>query len=304
MPFEFRPAVREGVDLLLGLSGGTGSGKTYTAMRLATGIAGDQPFAVIDTENGRAKHYADFFRFDHAELHPPFTPARYMEAILAAADRGYKCTVVDSMSHEYAGEGGVLEMQEAEFQRLGGGDNVKLLSWVKPKMEHKRMVQRLLQVRMHLVLCFRAEQKIDIRKDGNRTVVTEKEGLTGVRGWFPVAEKNLAFELTTSLLLLQDAPGVPVPIKLQEQHRHLFPLDQVVTEDTGRAIAQWAAGGQVDWIARIRSAWTVRELEGIASQLRVAGLNAEDRAAAQAAYKDQWNTVAARQREAQGGAHA
>lgn len=303
MPFEFRPAKREGVDLLIGLSGGTGSGKTYTAMRLATGIAGDKPFAVIDTENGRAKHYADFFRFDHAELHAPFTPARYTEAILAAAAAGYNPVVVDSASHEWAGEGGVLEMQESELARLGGGDNVKLLSWVKPKGEHKRMVQRLLQLRTHVILCFRAEQKIDIKREGNKTVVVEKEGLTGIRGWFPVAEKNLAFELTVSLLLTQERPGVPIPIKLQEQHKHLFPEGQVITEATGAALAQWAAGGQVDWIARIRSAWTVRELQGIASQLVHAGLSTEERAAAQTAYKDQWNTVAARQRDtAQGGA--
>jgi hypothetical protein len=57
MGFEFRPAKREDVGLLIGRSGGTGSGKTFTAMRLAKGIAGDRKFAVIDTEAGRAKHY-------------------------------------------------------------------------------------------------------------------------------------------------------------------------------------------------------------------------------------------------------
>jgi hypothetical protein len=68
MSFSFRPAVRESVSLLIGLSGGTGSGKTYSAMRLAHGIAGDQPFAVIDTEAGRAKHYADRRRLDLARM--------------------------------------------------------------------------------------------------------------------------------------------------------------------------------------------------------------------------------------------
>lgn len=302
--FDIRPGARADTDLLIGLAGGTGSGKTYTGMRICTGIVGpDGRFLVIDTENGRANHYADFFAFDHLRLDPPFSPARYAEAIQYGASKGYRAMLVDSMSHEYAGEGGVLEMQEAEFKRLGGGDNVKLLSWAEPKQQHKRMMYRLLQVHgCHLVLCFRAESKIDMKRINGRTEVVEKEGLTGVKGWFPVTEKNLAYELTTSVLLLAEAPGIPVPIKLQMQHKHLFPPDQVITEDTGAAIAAWAAGGNVDWIARIRSTWTAGELQNIASQLKNARLDADALAAARAAWKDQYDTVAARQREARGGA--
>src|SRR5689334_8290331 len=102
--FSFRPAVREGVGLLIGLAGSSGSGKTYTALRLASGMAGDKPFAVIDTEAGRAKHYADQFTFHHGDLTPPFSPARYSEAIKAADEAGYPVIVVDSCSHEHAGE--------------------------------------------------------------------------------------------------------------------------------------------------------------------------------------------------------
>ena len=103
--FSFRPATRENVALLIGLAGASGSGKTYTAMRLAKGIAGDKPFCVIDTEAGRAKHYADAFRFDHGDLKPPFSPAAYADAIRAADDAHYPVIVVDSMSHEHAGQG-------------------------------------------------------------------------------------------------------------------------------------------------------------------------------------------------------
>ena len=289
---------RQAIDLLIGLAGGTGSGKTYSAMRLATGMAqglGQDFFAVVDTENGRAAHYADFFRFKSILLRPPFSPDRYTEAILAAA-AGSKVVVADSMSHEWFGEGGVLEMQEAEFASMGYADSKKMLSWVKPKMAHKRMVQRLLQARAHIILCHRAESKIDMVKEGNRTVVREKEGPTGARGWFPVAEKNLAYELTVSLMLLQEHPGVPVPIKLQEQHRHLFPADQELDEAMGRRLVEWSAGGAVDWIERIRSTWTRKGLEGIALQLRNMQLPAEEKAGAQAAYRDQWNTVVERER--------
>src|SRR4029077_19606096 len=128
--------------LLLGLSESSGSGKTYTAMRLAKGIAGDKAVAVIETEAGRAKHYADQFRFDHGDLHPPFRPDSYAEAIKAADAAGYPVIVVDSMSHEWAGEGGILDWQDTELTRMAGDDYrkreaCKMASWIKPKMSHK-----------------------------------------------------------------------------------------------------------------------------------------------------------------------
>ncbi len=239
----FRPAVRSNVNLLIGLAGASGAGKTYTAMRLASGIAGDKRFCVLDTENGRASHYADQFAFDVAELREPFTPHAYAEAIQAADDAGYSVIVVDSASHEYAGSGGVLDMQEDEFQRMGGRDSAKMASWIKPKGEHKRMMQRLLQTRAHLILCFRAEAKIEIVKEDGKTKIVPKQSLVGLDGWIPLTEKTVPFELTVSLLLTPDHPGVPKPIKLQEQHRALFPLDKPITEDSGRRIAEWAAGG-------------------------------------------------------------
>ena len=244
MTYTFRPAVRSNVNLLIGIAGASGSGKTYSAMRLAHGIAGDKRFAVIDTENGRASHYADQFAFDVAELREPFTPHAYAEAIEAADAAGYPVIVVDSASHEYAGSGGVLDMQEAEFERMGGRDGVKMASWIKPKGEHKKMMQRILQTRAHLILCFRAEAKIEIVKEDGRTKIVPKQSLVGLDGWIPLTEKTVPFELTVSVLLTPDHPGVPKPIKLQEQHRALFPLDKPITEESGRRIAEWASGGK------------------------------------------------------------
>lgn len=243
MNFTFRPAVRSNVNLLIGVAGASGSGKTFSAMRMASGMSGGKRFAVIDTENGRASHYADQFAFDVLELHEPFTPHAYAEAIKAADDAGYGVIVVDSASHEYAGSGGVLDMQEAEFTRMGGRDSSKVASWIKPKMEHKKMMQRLLQTRAHLILCFRAEAKIEIIKEDGKTKIVPKQSLVGLDGWIPVTEKTVPFELTVSLLLTPDKPGIPHPIKLQQQHKALFPLTEPITEESGRRIAEWAAGG-------------------------------------------------------------
>lgn len=245
MSFTFRPAIRESVPLLIGIAGGTGSGKTYSAMLIAKGLAGDKRFAVLDTEAGRAKHYADQFVFDHGDLAPPFTPDRYAEAIHAADSAGYPVIVVDSMSHVWAGDGGCLDMQEAEFQRMGGRDSVKMASWIKPKTQHKQMVSKLLQLRAHVILCFRAEPKVEmVRDDKGKMQVVAKTGLTGADGWFPICEKMLPYELTMSLLLLATKPGVPVPIKLQQQHRAIVSLDQPLTESVGTGLGAWAAGGQ------------------------------------------------------------
>jgi hypothetical protein len=213
-------------------------------MRLATGISAGKPFAVIDTEAGRAKHYADAFKFDHGDLKPPFSPSAYADAIAAADTAGYPVIMVDSCSHEHAGEGGILDMQEAEFQRMGARDAVKMTSWIKPKGEHRKMVQKLLQVRAHLILCFRAEEKIEMARNAEgKMEVRKKQTATGLDGWVPICEKNLPYELTASFLLMASKPGVPLPIKLQEQHKAFFPLDKPITEESGKLLAAWAAGG-------------------------------------------------------------
>ena len=311
MAFDFRPAARENVGLLIGLSGASGSGKTYTAMRLAKGIAGDQPFAVIDTEAGRAKHYADRFRFDHGDLRPPFTPAAYAAAIAAADAQHYTAIVVDSMSHEWAGEGGILDAQEGELDRMAGTDwkkreACKMAAWIKPKMAHKQMVQRLLQVRAHLILCFRAEPKIEmVRNEKGQMEIREKQSLTGLHGWIPISEKNLPYELTASFLLMPDRPGVPLPIKLQEQHRALFPLDQPITEASGVQLAAWAQGGappaaptpapdtEQQWLAKILAAKTKADLKAIGTELvtHPEGLEAEAIEALRQAYGARLKTV-------------
>lgn len=241
MGYTFNRATRGNINLVIGLAGPSGSGKTFSAMRLASGLTGGKPFAVVDSENGRAKAYADNFQFDHCGIQAPFTPDAYTEAIRAADSAGYPVIVVDSMTHEWAGEGGLLDWQEAELERMAGTDYAKreackMAAWVRPKIAHKQMVQRLLQVRGHLILCFRAEEKVKMERDpgGKARIVPQ--------GWMPICEKNLFYEMTISFLLLPDRPGFFHPLKLQEQHKACVRLDAPLDENAGRALAQWAAG--------------------------------------------------------------
>jgi hypothetical protein len=238
---QFTPAVRRAIPLLIGVAGGTGSGKTYSAMRLAKGLAGDAPFAVIDTENGRALHYADDFTFLHTPLEAPFRPSRYAEAIQAAAEIA-PVIVVDSTSHSWTGAGGVLEWHD-ELEREDA--KRKMLAWQEPKADHRKFENELLQVRAHVILCFRAAPKVEMRRkaDGSMEVVPKAviPG-RGLDGWLPEADPRLPYEMTCSFLLMADAPGIPKPIKLPEALRALVPLDAQLSESTAVALGAWAAG--------------------------------------------------------------
>lgn len=243
MGFEFRPAVRENASTLIALAGPSGGGKTYGALRLARGLVGAAgKIAFIDTEAKRATHYSDKFAFDHGDMKPPFSPAAFREAIETADRAGYGAIVIDSMSHEHAGDGGVLEMAEAELQRMAGDDwgkreKMKMASWIKPKGEHKRMMSRLLQLRAHLIFCLRAEEKVKpmVGPDGKTKIVPI--------GWVPICDKNFMYEMTASFLLADTVNHLPTPIKLQEQHRGVFLPDRPIDEAAGEALAAWARGG-------------------------------------------------------------
>lgn len=255
--FQFHKAVRARIRLLLGLSGPSGSGKTWTALLLAKGLSAGKRFKLIDTENGRASMYADYFDFDVLDLTAPFTSERYQEAILAA-DSDDGVIVVDSFSHEYEGDGGILDRQEHELDRMvkesiDRGDTRRewqledahnMRAWNAAKQPHKKLMTKLLQLRSHVIFCMRADDKIEIVKQDNKTIVRPKQTLTGKDGFVPICEKRFPYELTASFLLTADKPGVPKPIKLQEQHRSFFPLDKPITEDAGRLIGEWAKGSK------------------------------------------------------------
>ncbi len=251
MSFQFRPAKREGVHIIIGLMGGTGSGKTWSALEIATGLAQGKPFAFIDTEAGKAKHYADYFDFQHGDLSEPFNPNSYLEAILAAEKASFPVVVVDSFSHEHAGPGGILDMHDKEYKRLGSREAIKMLAWVKPKTEHKRMVSKLLQLRIHLVLCFRAEPKVKPMKINGKTEIVDL-------GWQPICAKGLEFEMTASFMLNHEKPGHVVAgeierkaaeaglgtaLKVPEPLKSVFSGSFILSRKHGEAVAKWAKGG-------------------------------------------------------------
>lgn len=249
MSFSSRPARRANVPLVIGLPGPSGGGKTYTALLLARGMAGpDGKVVTIDTENGRSQMYADVGApWEWIDFQPPFSPERYVEAIKAGEAQKPAVIVLDSMSHEYESEGGLFDIVEEFLQRKAGDDSRKrsalsFQSWNEAKQRHKKMLLHILRLRCHLVICMRAQDKVELVKENGQLKAVPKKSMTGVDGWEPICERRLPYELTASLLLLPSAPGVPHPIKLPEGLKRLVPLDRPLSEETGAVLAKWAAG--------------------------------------------------------------
>ena len=242
--FTDSPAVREKTPILVGLVGPSGTGKTYSALRLAAGFqrvsGGDTYF--IDTEARRALHYADKFKFRHVAFGAPFSPLDYLAAIEYCLGKGATTIIVDSMSHEHEGPGGVLEMHTAEHKRLGGKEGTKLLAWAKPKQERRRLINSILQMNANFIFCFRAKEKLKIAKGAEPVHL----------GYQPISGDEFIYEMTLKCLLLPGANGTPVwrsemdgeraMIKLPEQFRQTFAAAPQLTEDIGQQLATWAAG--------------------------------------------------------------
>jgi hypothetical protein len=188
------------------------------------------------------------------------------------------------------------------------GDNYKKreacnqAAWVGPKREQKKFSQKLTQLRSHVILCFRAEEKTDMVKgeDGKWELVPSKR-ITGLNGWVPISEKSLPFELTASFLLTADAPGIVKPIKLPEHFRPFLPLGSVTTEDSGAKLRTWAAGFVPAGVkSEIWAAWTLEErgdnraLEGTAELVAWwKSLTAEERKELEAKKEKDWKPAAA-----------
>lgn len=252
--FEDKPAARDKVPLLVGLMGPSGSGKTFSALRLATGIqqvSGGEIY-FIDTEARRGLHYADRFRYRHMEFGAPFGSLDYLAAITHCVKKGAGVVIVDSMSHEHEGPGGVLEQHEQELDRMAGQDygkrnSMNLIAWAKPKAARRQLISGLLQLNCNFIFCFRAKEKAKPVKRENKTVIENQ-------GWMPIAGEEFVYEQTINCLLLPGSNGVPTwrsdepgeraMMKLPEQFRHLFPTGQTLDEGLGFAMAEWASGSK------------------------------------------------------------
>lgn len=240
---NIRPAVRGESKAIIGIAGVSGSGKTYTALLMARGmVTKASEIGFLDTENKRGSLYADILddQFMIGDLYPPFSPKRYSDAIKEFQEAGVKVLVIDSVSHEWEGEGGCDDIANAP---LAAGK--KMANWVGAKREHKSFMNTLLQCNMHIICCIRAREKTDF-KDPSKPVSL---------GTQPVCEKNFMFEMTASLLMENEGKTQKF-LKLPQFLKDAFGSGSgYLGQDTGKKILAWINTGEKEdpAITRIKS---------------------------------------------------
>lgn len=246
MSFEIRKAERKGANVVIALSGQSGCGKTYSAIRLARGLVGEKgKIGVIDTEQKRASLYADIYGgFDVIDLDPPYSPARYREAIKTFKDAGYNAVVIDSMSHEWEGEGSILDMVDKKKESTGRND---VGVWAIPKAEHRHLMSYILNCGMHIILCFRTKFIMEqvVNQNGKKEWVKNPEPKI-------VTEPNSDYDMTVKISLNKDTKYPEVIQKCPEGIEYLFRKNAFITEEAGEGIIKWLNSRQRDKDALIK----------------------------------------------------
>jgi len=229
---QLRKATRTKSKLRIGLAGTSGSGKTYSALLLASGMAAWDKIAVIDTENGSADLYTQLGEYNVITLQAPFSPERYIEAIKTCEDAGMEVIIVDSITHEWDGKGGCLEIIE-QVTKASTSKN-SYTAWAKVTPRHNAFVQAILQSSAHVITTVRRKQDYSMDKnDQGKTVVT-KAGLK------EVTRDGFEYELTLSFALSQNHLA-----EASKDRTSLF-MDKpefVITAETGKLLKSWAEEG-------------------------------------------------------------
>ena len=180
----FKKAERKRAKLKIAITGPSGSGKTYSALQLASGLG--KKIALIDTENDSASLYADRFEFDTVNIEPPFTAKKYIEAIQAAEASGYEVLIIDSLSHVWAGEGGILDRKSAKDNQ--GGNSYS--NWAQFTKEHEELKSKLLYADLHIVGNMRSKQDYILETNEKGKQAPRKVGLA------PIQREGMEYEFT------------------------------------------------------------------------------------------------------------
>lgn len=171
----FHKATKAQSKLRMAITGPSGSGKTYSALAVASAFGN---VAVIDTERGSASKYADLFEFDVLEL-TEYHPRSYIDAIKLARDNGYQVLVIDSLSHAWAGQGGVLELVDRAAKRTKSEN--KFAAWRDVTPLHNQLVDTILGMNLHIIATIRSKMDYVLEPDENGKLKPRKVGLGPVQ---------------------------------------------------------------------------------------------------------------------------
>ena len=227
----FQKATRKKSKLRMALISPSGAGKTYSALELATGLGGK--IAMIDTERGSGSLYSDRFDYDVLELEPPFTPQKYIAALKDAEQEGYSTVIIDSLSHAWAGEGGILDIHDGVTRSSRSANGY--MAWRDVSPQHEKIVNAILGSKCHVIATIRTKTAYEVVEDERGKKAPKRIGLA------PVQRQGMEYEFTCVLDLAVDSH---IATSSKDRTGLFDGKHFVITEQTGRDLLQWLESGE------------------------------------------------------------
>lgn len=226
----FRPAERSKAKLRLALCSPSGGGKTWGALEVATGLGGK--IAFIDTECGSGDLYAEDFEYDIMQIKTPYTPDKYVKALKAAEEAGYDIVIVDSLSHAWSAEGGILDTQAKVTQASSSKNSYTAWRTVTP--QHDKLVEAILGSSLHVICTMRTKQAYEIAKDDKGRNKVEKLGLA------PVQRDGMEYEFTVVLDVSVDGH---IATSSKDRTQLFDGNPHIISKETGKRLDEWLNTG-------------------------------------------------------------
>ena len=244
MAIQLQKAKRIKAKLKIAIGGVSGSGKTLSSLLLAYGLVkGEHPdwtdeqvwdkIAVLDTENSSASLYVGkqvsgtmIGSYNVIDITPPFEEQTLIDALAVCEQANIECAIIDSASAFWMD---ALETQGKIAERTKN----TFSAWKPVKNDQQKMMQTILQCRMHVISNYRA--KTDYAQDvenGKKVVKSLGMGI--------IAEGNTAYEYTVMFMLDDKHEANATKDRTGIFDGQFF----VITADTGRKLYNWMAEGE------------------------------------------------------------
>ena len=234
--FQIRTATRKQTKLRIGIGGVSGSGKTFRALQLGYGITDDwTKVGMIDSENGRGEIYAeDMGKYLYGRISAPFTPEKYIEAIKAMEQTGVECIIIDSMSHVWEAEGGILQTNETLAQAKYRGNSYA--AWNESTPRYQKLIEAIIQSPAHIISCFRSKSEL-ILTDNNGKKEVQKVGMKLIQ------RDGIEYEYT--VMLEVDLKTHMAMVTAKDNTHTLDKLGPFqITPEHGKQLINWAQSGE------------------------------------------------------------
>jgi hypothetical protein len=229
MSLEIRKAQRAKAKLRVGLSGPSGSGKTYSALLLARGLSTNwDKILLIDTENGSGELYSDLGSYNVITLQAPYSPERYIEAIKAGEDAGMETIIIDSVTHEWDGKGGCLELNDTLAKAKFKGNTWS--AWSETTPRHQRFIDAIVSSKCHIITAARS-----------KTETVQEGGKVKKLGMKDIQREGFEYELTVAFNIDRDSH---MAIASKDRTKLFIDKDPFkLSTKTGEELLAWNDGG-------------------------------------------------------------